>query len=827
MTNCSRPALRPFLTKLLFLVCSIVSIAGAVQAQTPQCVYVTSSTSANSFPLSTTSSNKVQWVYQPSLFTGNVIPGNITDIYLKVGSAAGASTYQNLLIKMGNVGYAAFPNGTYETGLQTVYSAATTSVPAIASGGWMKITLQTPFLFTSSSNFVIEVSQSGYTGGTTIAQASVANGRIYGPLASATGTAGAGLANFGFDVIPATPCAGKPAKPVVSGPSTVCSGVTFNLSFAPTYPFSAITYQWQASPDSLTWTNVYNFAQYSTSQTAKTYYRLIVGCTNSGLYDTSLVKKVVMDNYENCYCTPGFTNNCSTISNIKDFILNGINGTMIKDLATGCSSPAVRFVNPTPFVELLKGGMATGSINSDYTSYGQFAKIWIDFNKDGSFDATNFEQVAVISSAQNSPFSFFVPNGIDTGLYRMRVRTVYNISTFTACDVQSYGETHDYMVRIKPCANPAINLGNDTLLCGNATMTLAAPTPPSATYIWNNGSTGNTLAVTAAGKYWTKVSVPLGCSSSDTINVTTGALPALQASNDTVACLGAHVKLSAHTNGTLQWNTGAVTDTIEVNQAGAYTVKATSALGCVSRDTVRFTYGNNAIVILGPDVDACPSTQVAFNAGNPGSTYLWNNGATTQSIVTTTAGTYFVKVTTPHECEAYDSVVLTHLALPEARINYDADGILVMFGDSSLHGTSTFWDFGDGQTSHVQHPAHTYVQYGTYQVTQVSENACGRDTARVTIGLYPLGVNNYAKENLVLVYPNPTSGSFVVEDKSGAGIRSIEVLDATGRQVYYSNTPNASGKSTIQLGSVPSGLYMIRMMTAQGVIARPLNILRD
>jgi PKD repeat protein len=36
---------------------------------------------------------------------------------------------------------------------------------------------------------------------------------------------------------------------------------------------------------------------------------------------------------------------------------------------------------------------------------------------------------------------------------------------------------------------------------------------------------------------------------------------------------------------------------------------------------------------------------------------------------------------------------------------------------SSFTGTTWLWDFGDGQTSNVQHPKHTYANPGNYNVT--------------------------------------------------------------------------------------------------------------
>jgi gliding motility-associated-like protein len=44
--------------------------------------------------------------------------------------------------------------------------------------------------------------------------------------------------------------------------------------------------------------------------------------------------------------------------------------------------------------------------------------------------------------------------------------------------------------------------------------------------------------------------------------------------------------------------------------------------------------------------------------------------------------------------------------------------LTVQFTDlSSLHATEWLWDFGDGQTSSLQHPQHTYVEAGVYDVS--------------------------------------------------------------------------------------------------------------
>jgi PKD repeat protein len=58
---------------------------------------------------------------------------------------------------------------------------------------------------------------------------------------------------------------------------------------------------------------------------------------------------------------------------------------------------------------------------------------------------------------------------------------------------------------------------------------------------------------------------------------------------------------------------------------------------------------------------------------------------------------------------------------PTADFTYTTTDLTVNFTDTSTDSDGTIvswlWDFGDGNTSTVQHPTHTYAAYGTYTVT--------------------------------------------------------------------------------------------------------------
>lgn len=63
-------------------------------------------------------------------------------------------------------------------------------------------------------------------------------------------------------------------------------------------------------------------------------------------------------------------------------------------------------------------------------------------------------------------------------------------------------------------------LGNDTLLCSPASITLNAKEPSVTSYLWQNGSTDNTQQVDTSGLYWVQLTDEYGCTKRDSVNIT-------------------------------------------------------------------------------------------------------------------------------------------------------------------------------------------------------------------------------------------------------------------------------------------------------------------
>ena len=77
--------------------------------------------------------------------------------------------------------------------------------------------------------------------------------------------------------------------------------------------------------------------------------------------------------------------------------------------------------------------------------------VWIDFNRNGIFDAIErLGNVTLTAAPATGTISFTVPFDVPLGITRMRVREAYNVSIFDPCNLLQYGETEDYNINIVP-----------------------------------------------------------------------------------------------------------------------------------------------------------------------------------------------------------------------------------------------------------------------------------------------------------------------------------------------------------------------------------------
>ncbi len=126
--------------------------------------------------------------------------------------------------------------------------------------------------------------------------------------------------------------------------------------------------------------------------------------------------------------------------------------------------------------------------------------------------------------------------------------------------------------------------------------------------------------------------------------------------------------------------------------------------------------------------------------GPPPITYLWEFGDGSTSTETNPLHTYaaadaYTVSLAAQNSWAGDVVTgsMEILPLPVAGFAFEPAGLEVSFTNTSLNATSSLWNFGDGITSTVVNPVHSYALSGSYLVTLVASSPCGEDSMQETV----------------------------------------------------------------------------------------------
>ena len=292
-------------------------------------------------------------------------------------------------------------------------------------------------------------------------------------------------------------------------------------------------------------------------------------------------------------------------------------------------------------------------------------------------------------------------------------------------------------VTVNPAPQATITASGPTTFCtgGNVVLTATAGT----SYLWSTGATSQSIIATTSGSYVVVVTYSAGCSSTSTattITVNTTTPASITASGPTTICQGGNVTLVSSSGNSFLWSTGATTSFISVTMNGNYSVTVTDAGGCTSTSPVTTVTVNptpsTAITASGPTT-ICQGQTVMLTAAVAAG-YLWNNGATTQSIVVSTSGNYNVTLTSAQGCTA-TSVTTQVTVNPNASASITASGPTTICPGQNLtltanSGTSYIWSTGATSQSI------TVNTTGVYTVTVTNSSGCTAisNAVSVTVG---------------------------------------------------------------------------------------------
>ena len=431
-----------------------------------------------------------------------------------------------------------------------------------------------------------------------------------------------------------------------------------------------------------------------------------------------------------------------------------------------------------------------------------------------SGQSTNSVSVLFASGNQSGDIAVYATNG---SCQTPSVRIVVNVgSSSLAAPVSGGNQTQQVC--------PGVSIPR---------LTASASTNVGNSVVWYNASSGGVIVadpflntIGAITYYAASKEIATGCESATRtpVQLQLVAVPAasITASGPVTFCQGGNVVLTANGGTSYLWSNGATASSVTISNSTSLTVTVTTG-NCVSTaPTVQVTVNPlpaATITALTPTT-VCDGDRVLL-AASTGTGWSWTNGATTQSILVGTAGSYQVTVTNAFGCSSISSAT-TVAVEPNPVVTLTASPFSKIFPGlrTALNANVT--------------PTGNYAY--TWQMN--SQTIPGELTAQLdSIGLkHPTGSYTITVQNLppklpcaststpfvigdsltaqLFVFPSPTQGQFRVSYYSASAEQySISIYDAKGASVYRRSYTIGSRYQLldVDLRAAANGIYVIRL----------------
>ncbi|MEP6645647.1 MAG: gliding motility-associated C-terminal domain-containing protein [Saprospiraceae bacterium] len=275
-------------------------------------------------------------------------------------------------------------------------------------------------------------------------------------------------------------------------------------------------------------------------------------------------------------------------------------------------------------------------------------------------------------------------------------------------------------------------LGSDASICPGEQIIFYAGLQ-NGHYLWQDGSTADSLVVNSTGVY--SVTISNECFSfSDTVNVFVGnTAPFFTLPSQVVLCQGNTITLNPQITGvTYSWNNGSADTTLTVNNPGTYTLTVSNACGSFSDTTLVLDGGAVPFVNLGPDISLCPGQSMIIHPSLSNVDHLmWSDNSTMDSLMVSDSG--FVEIAVFNGCGMSFDTLHVELLPGEPAFTLGSD-VSLCKGESILlqifsADVNIMWNDGSmGSSLLAQAP-------GQYFAT--ISNTCGSSTDSLLVTMLP------------------------------------------------------------------------------------------
>lgn len=380
---------------------------------------------------------------------------------------------------------------------------------------------------------------------------------------------------------------------------------------------------------------------------------------------------------------------------------------------------------------------------------------------------------------------------------------------------------------------PILNVPTYMGLCNNTNLILTGQNAQTASYLWNTNDTTQSITLTGASTtqmYWlSSYSIVGQCVAvSDTITVTFSAQPpqpTVSLLGGNTICPGDYVVLSVPNdlNYTYSWLNGNTTTNDTITQSSTYQLTVTNLLGCgiTVTDSVQITF----FPLPDTNINAsgattfCEGDSVTLTAVAGMASYLWSNGATTQSINVYNSGIYNVILTNNNNCTDTSLTVSVHAEAypPTPTITQNGNTLI------SSASTGNQWYMNGVLIPNATGSSYTATQNGSYVVIVTNQYGCSSISMGITLGTE----NDHFLQTLI-VSPNPTENELWISfEKTDDKVLEIYIYNELG-QILYKEALTDVGKMVhnIDVSHLSTGIYMLNFIQENKKISKKIAVVK-
>ncbi len=246
-------------------------------------------------------------------------------------------------------------------------------------------------------------------------------------------------------------------------------------------------------------------------------------------------------------------------------------------------------------------------------------------------------------------------------------------------------------------------------------------------YQWSTGETSKSISTSQSNTFTITVTDGNGCKGNTSANLIVHANPTVDLGNDYTGCKGSIATFNAGNPGAnYVWSNDSLSQSIQVNSQGRYSVTVTDNNGCKGHDTVSATFVEVPQLEIGDNIHLCEGQSASVSAEiNPASSILtWSTKENKLSITVNSAQ---IIIATANNgggmCSAKDTLeVFVHenpatTVLQEQTLCF-MDSITLADLDAEISAFKYLWNTGD-TTKSIR-----VKKEGVYSVDLISKYGC-------------------------------------------------------------------------------------------------------